>query len=135
MAKCHACGVEEGQLHQLGCDMERCPFCGGQLISCNCPYEKLGIDNRPGTYAYERGLSTLQMIDWENKLKRKGRIPWVDVPITCALCGKTWPRMFMVPNEEWQKHVPPNLQREVLCGECYSHMKQLFPKGWRKSKS
>jgi hypothetical protein len=25
---CGDCGVEEGRLHILGCDMEVCPFCG-----------------------------------------------------------------------------------------------------------
>ena len=39
---CHDCGAKEGELHKYGCDMERCPFCGGQLFSCNCAYEKLG---------------------------------------------------------------------------------------------
>jgi len=26
---CGDCGVQEGELHHLGCDMERCPFCSG----------------------------------------------------------------------------------------------------------
>lgn len=33
---CHDCNVAPGQFHHLGCDMERCPICGEQLISCGC---------------------------------------------------------------------------------------------------
>ncbi len=33
---CHDCNTPLGQLHHLGCDMERCPKCGGQLIACGC---------------------------------------------------------------------------------------------------
>ena len=32
--RCHDCGIVNGKIHHLGCDMERCPVCGGQLISC-----------------------------------------------------------------------------------------------------
>lgn len=33
---CHDCNVASGQYHHLGCDMERCPICGRQLITCGC---------------------------------------------------------------------------------------------------
>jgi len=33
---CHDCNCHPGNYHHPGCDMERCPRCGGQLISCGC---------------------------------------------------------------------------------------------------
>lgn len=33
---CHDCGVAPGKYHHPGCDMARCPRCGGQLIFCEC---------------------------------------------------------------------------------------------------
>lgn len=34
--RCHDCGAKVGYYHHFGCDMERCPICGRQLISCDC---------------------------------------------------------------------------------------------------
>jgi hypothetical protein len=37
--KCDDCGAQRGALHKLGCDLEPCPRCGGQAISCDCFYD------------------------------------------------------------------------------------------------
>lgn len=39
--RCHDCGAMKGKYHHFGCDVERCPRCGGQLISCDCKKTEL----------------------------------------------------------------------------------------------
>lgn len=36
--RCHDCGIlnKKGNIHHYGCDIERCPACKGQLLSCIC---------------------------------------------------------------------------------------------------
>jgi hypothetical protein len=33
---CGDCAVERGGVHHHGCDLEQCPACKGQLLSCGC---------------------------------------------------------------------------------------------------
>ena len=34
--RCGECGVAPGGMHHPGCDLEKCPRCEGQIISCGC---------------------------------------------------------------------------------------------------
>lgn len=38
---CPACLVSSGEFHILGCPVEICPWCGGQLVHCNCRFTVL----------------------------------------------------------------------------------------------
>lgn len=44
---CHDCNVAPGQPHHDGCDVERCPRCGRQLIGCECPWSHMSTGPRP----------------------------------------------------------------------------------------
>ncbi len=98
---CHDCGCLEGQLHDPGCDMERCPLCGNQSISCECPNADLFDVTR---------------------------VPFIEYPSICAKCGKLWPDVFMVPYKEWTKYIEPAMQDKILCRSCYDFIRKVIDK-------
>lgn len=64
---CPACQAATGELHELGCPVEICPWCGGQLIHCDCRFEQLGLDN----LADESDL-----LRFEELLNQQGRVAY-----------------------------------------------------------
>ena len=138
------CGVKEGELHELGCDMEICPFCSEQLISCGCCYIKLGFNYDSGFDGnfksktlfdglprdiYENGLTSKLYNKWIKILNKRGRIPYIIIPNFCRRCLKPYPEMFNVPDNEWEV-VPKKLRKEILCKSCFNKIKK-----WIKRKN
>lgn len=124
-AICHDCDCQEGQFHSPGCDMEQCPFCGGQLISCDCACRILGIDHSEGTRAWHHGLTPEQDREWAEKLAEKGRVPYIRWPNLCAYCGELWPEMFVVPDDEWKKFIQADMRDKMICRPCYDWIREV----------
>jgi hypothetical protein len=63
---CPACQAATGELHELGCPVEVCPWCGGQLIHCACRFEQLGVDE----------LNERDLLRFEALLAEQGRVAY-----------------------------------------------------------
>ena len=57
---CPSCQVAEGEFHTLGCPVEICPWCNGQLTYCNCRFTRLDIDAMDKVSQIEKLLELLE---------------------------------------------------------------------------
>ena len=64
---CPVCLAADGEFHRSGCPVEICPWCGGQLVHCNCRFEQTG----------KKTLTTeAQLAGFEALLEQRGRVPF-----------------------------------------------------------
>lgn len=64
---CPSCGTQTGEVHTLGCPVEVCPWCGGQLNHCNCRFEQMDVE----------ALTDEKMVEaFVEKLEQKGRVSY-----------------------------------------------------------
>lgn len=94
---CGDCLASEGEIHEMGCDMEKCTICKRQFICC----EHFG------------------------KLKDEEREPYFEELFSCVRCGAKNCDMKMVSNEEWKVIVGATYDTEcILCRECMSFISE-----------
>jgi hypothetical protein len=104
-SKCKSCNCNDGELHNHFtvngcCDMEICPLCKGQLLSCNCEKFEIVRDNI--------------------------REPYFKVPDFCQRCRKKlpkvkmiFPEVKMISKEQWKFICGATYPLDcVLCIEC-----------------
>jgi hypothetical protein len=92
---CPDCGVRTGELHELFCTKERCPFCGGQLMSCDCIRNVLKLSEEECRALDEYVDDSVPPLSdtmrrWREALDRQGRVPFEafpDDPIRAAYRG------------------------------------------------
>lgn len=105
LTTCHDCGVKPGENHKPGCDWERCPFCYGQLIGCDCCYIFFGIDTDTMKEKYPEvffnGLPKALEKIWDWVLHKKGLLPYKTNPLEKAI--DTAPEGKI--NEIWEKQI------------------------------
>jgi hypothetical protein len=63
---CPDCGAKPGEQHNDWCDVERCPDCGGQLISCDCEGE-FTMPRMPWTGMWP-GVMECREFGWYSKM-------------------------------------------------------------------
>lgn len=80
-SKCPDCECSIGELHEMFCTKERCPFCLSQLVSCSCISTVLNLsteEQRAVDEYIDDEIEPLKGINerWVRALNKKGRVPF-----------------------------------------------------------
>lgn len=72
MTDCPDCGVSPGANHTPGCDVERCPNCGHQAISCDCEaHECASLKPIPWSGEWP-GVAECREFGWYSRMTKHG---------------------------------------------------------------
>jgi hypothetical protein len=66
-AFCGDCLVHPGQIHLDSCDIEECPRCFGQLLTCGCSLSQ----GPPDVELVSRAVMKVQRAEWEKEWQKK----------------------------------------------------------------
>lgn len=75
-SRCPDCSAKIAERHKSGCDVERCPLCEMQLISCDCVYKINGMNpfmlEREHPKIYNEGATDEMWARFDVEVEKKG---------------------------------------------------------------
>jgi len=99
ISKCHDCGVTEGHIHERRLRHGTMPTMRESDYFCGCPREmNTRIEDMPNR-AY----------------------PISAIRLFAAGCGKLWPDLYTVPDEEWHKYIQIDRRDTLFVGIAFEN--------------